>query len=137
MLWFGQHFTGNVAVATDWDSTEVGILAGTATLGVVVQALALFGFLGRASIRFRPDFRFRGVGLGATTKLAAWTFGMIVVTQIAGIVQSNIASLADRIRRAGPRRSSVWLARLHASAFGYYRVARNRVLHADEHRCSG
>jgi putative peptidoglycan lipid II flippase len=101
MLWFGQFFTGNVSVASDWDATEVAILAGTATLGVVVQALALFGFLGRASIRFRPDFRFRGVGLGTTTKLAAWTFGMIVVTQLAGIVQSNIASLATAYDEPG------------------------------------
>ncbi len=101
MLWFGQLFTGSVSVAADWDATEVAIIAGTATLGVVVQALALFGFLGRASIRFRPDFRFRGVGLGATTKLAAWTFGMIVVTQIAGIVQSNIASLATAYDEPG------------------------------------
>ena len=101
MFWFGQYFTGSVSVAADWDATEVAILAGTATLGVVVQALALFGFLGRASIRFRPDFRFRGVGLGATTKLAAWTFGMIVVTQLAGIVQSNIASLATAYDEPG------------------------------------
>ena len=101
MLWFGQFFTGNVSVASDWDAAEVAILAGTATLGVVFQALALFGFLGRASIRFRPDFRFRGVGLGTTTKLAAWTFGMIVVTQLAGIVQSNIASLATAYDEPG------------------------------------
>jgi putative peptidoglycan lipid II flippase len=101
MLWFGTLFTGRVTVATDWDATEIAVLAGTATLGVVVQALALFGFLGRAGIRFRPDFRFRGVGLGATTKLAAWTFGMIVVTQLAGILQSNIASLATAYDEPG------------------------------------
>ena len=101
MLWFGQHFTGSVSVAADWDATEVATLAGTATLGVVVQALVLFGFLGRASIRFRPDFHFRGVGLGTTTRLAAWTFGMIVVTQLAGIVQSNIASLATAYDEPG------------------------------------
>ncbi len=101
MMWFASRFTGSVAVASDWDATEIAILAGTATLGVVVQALALFGFLGRAGIRFRPDFRFRGVGLGATTKLAAWTFGMIVVTQLAGILQSNIASLATADNQPG------------------------------------
>lgn len=101
MLWFGAQFTGNVAVAGDWSSSEVAILAGTATLGVVVQSIALFGFLGRAGIRFRPDFRFRGVGLGTATKLAAWTFGMIVVTQIAGVVQSNVASLATTYDEPG------------------------------------
>jgi putative peptidoglycan lipid II flippase len=101
MLWFGAQFTGNVAVASDWDSTEIAILAGTATLGVMLQALALYAFLGRAGIRFRPDFRFRGVGLGTATKLAAWTFGMILVTQVAGIVQSNIASLATAYGEPG------------------------------------
>lgn len=101
MVWFGSVFTGNVAVATDWNPTEISILAGTATLGVVVQATALFAFLGRAGIRFRPDFRFRGVGLGATTRLAAWTFGMIVVTQLAGVLQSNIASLATAFGEPG------------------------------------
>lgn len=101
MLWFGALFSGDVAVASDWNATEIAVLAGTATLGVVVQALALFAFLGRAGIRFRPDFRFRGVGLGATTKLAAWTFGMILVTQLAGILQSNIASLATAYDEPG------------------------------------
>jgi putative peptidoglycan lipid II flippase len=101
MLWFGAQFTGNVAVASDWSGTEIAILAGTATLGVVAQSVVLFGFLGRAGIRFRLDFRFRGVGLGTTTKLAAWTFGMILVTQIAGVAQSNIASLATAYDEPG------------------------------------
>jgi len=100
-LWFGAQFTGDVAVASDWSATEIAILAGTATLGVVVQSVALFSFLGRAGIRFRLDFRFRGVGLGTATKLAAWTFGMIIVTQLAGVVQSNIASLATAYDEPG------------------------------------
>lgn len=94
MLVLGGIFTGDVAVATDWTAGPVAILAGSATAGVALQSLILFAFLERAGIRYRPDFRFRGVGLGATSRLAAWTLAMIVVTQIAGIVQSNIASLA-------------------------------------------
>ena len=94
MLWLGSVFSGSVSIATDWSGGDIAILAGSATAGVAAQALILFAFLGRAGIRFRPDFRFRGVGLGETGKVAAWTLGMIVVTQLAGIVQSNIASLA-------------------------------------------
>jgi putative peptidoglycan lipid II flippase len=94
MLWLGSVFTGSVTSAEDWSGFEIAILAGTATLGVATQSLILFGFLSRAGIRFRPDFGFRGVGLRDTSKVAAWTFGMIIVTQIAGIVQSNVASLA-------------------------------------------
>lgn len=94
MLWLGEIFSGSVSIATDWGGTEIALLAGSATVGVAAQSLILFAFLRRAGIRFRPDFRFRGVGLGETGKVAAWTLGMILVTQLAGIVQSNIASLA-------------------------------------------
>lgn len=94
MVWLGSVFSGAVSNASDWQYSEVAILAISATLGVASQALILFAFLRRAGIRFRPDFAFRGVGLGETSKVAAWTFGMILVTQVAGILQSNIASLA-------------------------------------------
>ena len=94
MVWLGGIFSGSVSLATDWSGGEVAVLAGSATAGVAAQALILFFFLGRAGIRFRPDFRFRGVGLGETSRIAAWMLGMILVTQVAGVLQSNIASLA-------------------------------------------
>jgi len=76
---------------TSWDAAKVAMLAGTATLGVATQALVLLLFWRRTGLGFRPDFRWRGVGLGATGRAAGWTFGMILVTQLAGIVQSNVA----------------------------------------------
>ena len=72
----------------------ITLLAGSATLGIAVQGLGLFYFWRRAGLTYRPDFHWRGVGLGATGKAASWVFGMIVVTQLAGIVQSNVASIA-------------------------------------------
>ena len=79
--------------AEQWTPAMIGLLAGSASLGVAAQALVLCLFWRRAGLRYRPDFHWRGVGLGAAGKAAAWTFGMILVTQLAGIVQSNIASL--------------------------------------------
>ncbi|WP_167137496.1 murein biosynthesis integral membrane protein MurJ [Diaminobutyricimonas sp. TR449] len=80
--------------AATWTPDRVALLAGSATLGIAAQALILFAFWRRAGLRFRPDFHWRGVGLRRTGKSAAWIFGMIVATQIAGIVQTNVASLA-------------------------------------------
>jgi len=80
--------------ASTWTPSMIALLAGTATLGIAVQGLGLFYFWRRAGLTFRPDFRWRGVGLGATGKAASWVFGMIVVTQLAGIVQSNVATTA-------------------------------------------
>ena len=80
--------------ASTWTPSMIALLAGTATLGIAVQGLGLFYFWRRAGLSYRPDFRWRGVGLGATGKAASWVFGMIVVTQLAGIVQSNVATTA-------------------------------------------
>ncbi|GAB3604831.1 lipid II flippase MurJ [Conyzicola nivalis] len=80
--------------ASTWTAPMITLLAGSATLGIAVQGLGLFWFWRRAGLTYRPDFHWRGVGLGATGKAASWVFGMIVITQLAGIVQSNVASQA-------------------------------------------
>jgi putative peptidoglycan lipid II flippase len=79
-----------------WTPEQIAVLGGGATLGIVVQALVLVAFWRRTGLRFRPDFRWRGVGLGATGRAAGWTFGMIVITQVTIVVQMNVASLAGK-----------------------------------------
>lgn len=77
-----------------WTAAQIVLLAGGATLGIAAQALVLLAFWRRTGLTYRPDFRWRGVGLGGTAKAAGWTFGMILVTQLAGIVQSRVAFTA-------------------------------------------
>jgi putative peptidoglycan lipid II flippase len=92
---FGILFPGaDTSRALEWSPSMVSVLAGSATAGVAAQALILFLFWRRAGLRFRADFRWRGVGLGRTGRAVSWMFGMILVAQIAGIVQANVASLA-------------------------------------------
>jgi len=89
---------GSVDRTTDasaWTPQMIALLAGSATLGVAVQGFALFYFWRRGGLSYRPDFHWRGVGLGATGKAAAWIFGMILITQLAGIVQSKVASTSS------------------------------------------
>ena len=78
-----------------WTIAEIGLLAGSATLGITVQALSLFLFLGRAGIKYRPDFSWRGVGLGNTGKAASWVFGIFLVSQLSGVVAANVSSSAS------------------------------------------
>jgi putative peptidoglycan lipid II flippase len=102
LLVFSSVFSAvDTSNAVSWTPSMVAVLAGSATAGVAGQALVLFAFWKRAGLTMRPDFRWRGVGLGQTGKAAAWMFGMILVTQIAGIVQSNVASLATADADAG------------------------------------
>lgn len=88
----GQQENSGIDV---WSSGRIILLGATTTLGVAAQALILFFFWRRAGLRYSPDFRWRGVGLGATGKAAGWLFGMVLITQVAGIFQSRVASQAS------------------------------------------
>jgi len=79
-----------------WTPAQIALLGGGASLGIAAQTLVLMLFWRRTGLRFRPDFRWKGVGLGATGKAAGWTFGMILITQLTGLLQTNIASLAGQ-----------------------------------------
>ena len=81
--------------ADEWTPAMVAVLAGTATLGIAVQALVLFWFWRRIGLRYRPDFAWRGVGLGTAGRMAGWTFGMLLLTTLAGIVQTLVLGTAS------------------------------------------
>ena len=73
-----------------------------ATLGIAVQAAVLIPFLRRVGYRFRPRFDFRNAGLGHTFRLAKWTLGFVLITQLALVVTSKLATQATAGRPAGP-----------------------------------
>jgi putative peptidoglycan lipid II flippase len=54
----------------------------------------LFFFWRRLGINYRPNFQWRGFGLAPALKAGSWTLAMVLVTQIAGIFQSSVASSA-------------------------------------------
>ncbi|MET0672326.1 MAG: murein biosynthesis integral membrane protein MurJ [Microbacterium pygmaeum] len=83
---------GAGGAATEWTPEMIALLAGTATLAIVVQTGILFVFWRRTGLHVHADFRWRGVGLGQIGRLAGWTFLMVVAGQIAGIVQSQVLS---------------------------------------------
>ena len=78
-----------------WDAGMVALIAGPATLGIVLQAALLLIFWRRTGLHLRPDFRWRGMGLGVIGRLASWTFLMVLVAQLSAIVQSNVLSDAS------------------------------------------
>lgn len=85
---------GSSSSADGWSGAKVAVLAGSATLGIVAQALVLFPALTRAGVRFRLRWGVRGTGLGRAGSVAMWTFAGLGVGQLAFIVQSRIASAA-------------------------------------------
>ena len=90
---FSPDPTGDRSAA-EITSAMVAVLGGSATLGVITQAVVLLYFWRRIGLRYRPDFHFRGVGLGAAGKMASWTFGMLLLTTFAGIVETQVVTRA-------------------------------------------
>ena len=77
-----------------WTLPRIAVLAGSATLGVVAQALVLLVPLRRAGFSWRPRWGVRGMGLRTAGTVAAWTFGAIVAGQLAYLVVTRTATRA-------------------------------------------
>jgi putative peptidoglycan lipid II flippase len=78
----------------EWTGEMIWVLAGSATLGVMAQALVLAIPLRRSGFRFRPVWGFRGVGLRSASKVALWTFAAVAVSQLGFIVTSKVMTRA-------------------------------------------
>lgn len=99
---FGADPTGSHSAGT-WSPAQIATLAGTATAGVAAQAFILLFAWKRIGMSFHLNFKWRGFGLKPALKAASWSLGMVVVTQIGGLVQTIVASgtLVSRETNAG------------------------------------
>ncbi len=84
---------GDIALS-DWTPSMIWLLAGTATLGIVVQAAVLFEPVRRSGFRYRPRWGFRGVGLRAASQMAIWTLAIIAISQAGLLLSSNVLNEA-------------------------------------------
>src|SRR5699024_9299481 len=91
---FGGTATGAHEDAAAWTGARTAVIAGTATLGVAVQAIVLIVPLHRSGFRFRPRWGLRGSGLGRASKVATWAFASLLVAQVGFIAISNLAAAA-------------------------------------------
>ena len=106
VLVFGADPTGTRAVES-WGADKIAVLAGTATAGVAAQALILFAAWKRIGMSLKLNFKWRGFGLRPALKAASWSLGMVIVTQIGGLVQTVVASGAVAARANNPAVASI------------------------------
>ncbi|CAG7597807.1 murein biosynthesis integral membrane protein MurJ [Leucobacter soli] len=92
-----------------WTPASIAVLAGSATLGVAAQALILIWPWRRAGLRFRPDFTWRGVGLGQTGRIAGWGLASILVLQLGGVVTTNVINSASGQGPSLTAMTNAWL----------------------------
>lgn len=77
-----------------WTPDMIAFLGCTTTIAVAFQAIILMFFWRRIGLTYTPDFRFKGVGLGRAGAMASWTFGMLIIVQLTGVVEAVVANLA-------------------------------------------
>nr|WP_252976343.1 lipid II flippase MurJ [Janibacter melonis] len=141
--WFMLSGRQDVQDVGLWDSTMIWVLAGSATLSIVVQALVLIPALRRIGFRYRPVWGFRGYGLGGASKMATWAFGAVAVGQVAFLLVTTPVLTGRPSTRSAPvprRRAHLVrlrLPRLHAAALDHHRLARHGDLHAAERQRPG
>lgn len=106
---FGNDPTGARGVET-WDAAKIALLAGSATAGVASQALILLLAWKKIGLHLSFNFKWRGFGLRPALKAASWSLGMVLVTQIGGLVQTVVASGAVAGRTGNTSVASVAVA---------------------------
>ena len=79
-----------------WTSPMVWVLAGTATAGIVAQALVLVVPLWRSGFRYTPRWGFRGVGLRTASTVALWAFAALGVSTVGFIITSRVTTYAGQ-----------------------------------------
>ncbi len=91
---FGIWDTSGVVDASTWTSGQVALLAGSATLGVIGQAVVLVPALRRAGVHYRPRWGLRGSGLGTAGGVATWTLAGLAAGQLGYLVASRVSTAA-------------------------------------------
>lgn len=80
---------GQQPTVTTWTPAMIWVLAGTTTLGIVVQGVCLIVPLIRSGFRYRPRFGWRGYGFGDLSRMAGWTIAALTVSQLGGLVTTR------------------------------------------------
>ena len=94
LLVFGTAPELGINDLSQWDTPRTILLAGTATLGIVAQALVLLVPLLRSGFRWNFRLGLHGIGLRSAGAVALWTFAAVVLEQAGVLYLTRVASEA-------------------------------------------
>ncbi len=109
-----------------WTAWPITILAGTSTLGIIVQALILLIPLYRSGFKLRIVWGVRGHGLREVSTVAAWAFASLVVSQIAFLFVTNIAGAANGY--ASKHHEVIATMTAHNTAFQVFMIPQSTIV---------
>lgn len=97
---FGQAPGGRLDDLDAWDTPRTILLAGTATLGIAVQALVLIVPLWRSGFRWHFRLGVRGIGLRSAGTVAGWTFAAVLLEQLGVLYLTRVTTRAGALATA-------------------------------------
>ena len=113
--------------AGDLTGAQFWVLAGSATLGVICQALCLLWPMRRAGVSFKPDFHFRRTSFGSMPRVAGWTFATLGVSQVGVLSTNNLAAMADGFIGQGGAQGGVVGILAYSTAFMIFMVPQSLI----------
>ena len=84
-----------IASDGNFSQAQIAWLGIGTTLGIAAQALVLIPVLRRLGFKWNFTRQWRGVGLGKSGRLAFWTIGLVLATQVGFVVISRLATGAN------------------------------------------
>lgn len=130
-------FGDDLVNVADWTPDMIAWLGGTATAGIVMQALILLVFWRRTGLALKVDFRWRGVGLGNVGRVAGWTFLMALSSMVAGFYQVWVANEASGQGAAVTVMNNAWLVFMLPYSIIVHSIGTPYFTQLSEHAAAG
>ncbi len=89
-----------------WTPGMIWLLAGTATLGIVLQAAVLLPAVRATGFRWRFRWGFRGVGLGSASRMAGWSLADVGLSQLGMLFVINTLAWVARVAPTAPGKTA-------------------------------
>ncbi|SCL15787.1 murein biosynthesis integral membrane protein MurJ [Micromonospora inyonensis] len=95
-------FGAEIIKPNEMTGGRILLIGGGTLLGVVIQSLGLLPALRKVGFRWKLRFDFRALGLAELSRLGAWMFCYVTVSQIGLVVLFNLLNRAGGGNKAGP-----------------------------------
>lgn len=114
---------------TIWTPARIAMLGGFSTLGIAAQALILIIPMRRLGLRYRPDFAWKGVGLGRAGKTTWWIFLTMFLSLVPTMVYTNVAAdAATRADKAGLNLAQIASNPAHTTAYTIFTIPESLIV---------
>lgn len=120
-LWWFLHEWGMQRDPGTWTGPMVWVLAGSATLGIAVQAFALIPTLRANGFRWTP--RWGTQGLGAVSRMTLWTLTALLIQQAGGFFNTWVMNTV----RTRPGNDAVAATAAQANAFQVFMLPHSLI----------